>query len=137
MEIREIIEFWKNSNVELNPGIELTEINKLETYLKFEFPKTFIQFYSNINGFKNSDWNEHMFSIFPIERIKEEYDPLRNKDFIPFCDYLLNSHQIGFYRNTKGVYINYENILGNLNDKVADNFELSMIEILNNSEKIY
>jgi len=137
MEISEIIEFWKNSNVNLNQGAELSEINKLETYLEFEFPESFKRFYSSLNGFKDSDWNEHMFSIFPIERIKEEYEISKNKDFIPFCDYLINSHQIGFYRNTKEIYINYKNILGDLNDKVADNFELSMFEILTNSEKIY
>ncbi len=137
MKITEIIDFWKNSNVKLNQGVELSEIIKLENYIDFKFPETFRLFYSNINGFKDSDWNEHMFSIFPLERIKEEYEESSNNNFIPFCDYLINSHQIGFFRKTKGIYINYENILASLNDKVADDFETSMIEILTNSEKIY
>lgn len=137
MEIRNIIEFWKSSNIKLNDGVKLTEITLLEKHIDFQFPDTFKQFYSEINGFKNSAWNEHMFSIFPIEGIKEEFDFLKNKDFIPFCDYLINSHQIGFSKKAKGIYINYENILQNFNDKVADNFELSMLEILNNSDKIY
>tara|TARA_R110002051_G_scaffold175032_2_gene245104 strand:- start:34 stop:447 length:414 start_codon:yes stop_codon:yes gene_type:complete len=137
MKISEIIEFWKSSNINLNRGAKLNDINNLEDYLNFEFPETFRQFYSNINGFEDFVYNENMFSIFSLERIKEEYTFSDNKNFIPFCDYLINSHQIGFYRNTKAVYTNYENILGDLNDKVADNFELSMIEILTNSAKIY
>ena len=81
MGIRDIIEFWKSSNIKLNDGVKLTEITSLEKHIDFQFPDTFKQFYSEINGFKDSAWNEHMFSIFPIERIKEEFDFLKNKDF--------------------------------------------------------
>lgn len=137
MEIKEIIETWKNSKIKLNEGASLIEINQLEKKLKYEFPETFKEFYTKIDGFKDSDWNENMFSIFPIERIKDEYETSENKDFIPFCDYLINSHQIGFNRKNHKIYINYENILGDFNDKVADNFKLSLIEIINNSDKIY
>jgi hypothetical protein len=135
--ITEIIETWRNSKIKLNEGVELTEIYKLEKQLEYKFPEAFKQFYTKINGFKDSDWNEHMFSIFPLKRIKSECEMSKNKDFIPFCDYLINSHQIGFCKKKEGVYINYENILGGFNDKVADNFELSLIEIINNSDKIY
>ncbi|MFI2741476.1 SMI1/KNR4 family protein [Zhouia sp. PK063] len=137
MEITKIIETWRNSKIKLNEGAELTEIIQLEEQLEYKFPETFKQFYTRINGFKDSDWNEHMFSIFPLDRIKNEYETSENKDFIPFCDYLINSHQIGFSKKNDGIYINYENILGDFNDKVADSFELSLIEILNNSDKIY
>ena len=137
MEITEIIETWKNSEINLNEGAELTQINQLEKQIEYKFPEAFINFYTKINGFKDSDWNEHMFSMFSLERIKEEYETSENKDFIPFCDYLINCHQIGFSKKRDGVYINYENILGDFNDKVADNFELSLIEILKNSDKIY
>lgn len=137
MEITEIIEAWRNSGIQVNKGANLIEIDKLEKHLEFEFPESFKEFYTKIDGFKNSDWNEHMFSIFPLERIKEEYDYNKNKDFIPFCDYLINSHQIGFSKATEGIYINYENLLGDMNDKVADNFRESLIEILKNSDKIY
>ena len=48
----------------------MIEIKQLEQKLEYKFPETFIQFYTKINGFKDSDWNEHMFSIFPLDRIK-------------------------------------------------------------------
>lgn len=63
-----------------------------------------IQFFLEINGFKDFDWNEHMFSIYPLERIKKEYDEQTDKDFIPFCDYLVNSHQIGLYKKNKRIF---------------------------------
>ncbi|WP_044212491.1 hypothetical protein [Flammeovirga sp. OC4] len=78
-----------------------------------------------------------MFSIYPLERIKKEYDEHTDKDFIPFCDYLVNSHQIGLYKKNKRVFKKYENSYEYLNDKVADDFKASMIEILLNSENIY
>ena len=45
MEITEIIQFWKNSKVNLNNGINLIEINTIEKNLDFKFPHTFKQFY--------------------------------------------------------------------------------------------
>ena len=75
-----------------------------------------------------------MFTIYPIERIAEEYNESKNKIFIPFCDYLINSHQIGFNKEDKKIYINCRLDKWH-NDKVADTFEQSLIEIINDSKK--
>jgi hypothetical protein len=137
MEIKDIINTWRSSGIELNKAAKLSEINQLETFLQFEFPKSFKEFYTETNGFKDYDWNEHMFTIYSLERIKEEYQELENKNFIPFSDYLINCYQIGFSKTSKGIYIDYNNNLGNFNDMVAEDFKQSLVEILNNSDKIY
>ncbi len=137
MTITEIIYEFEKSNIKLNSGVTKKEIEKIENYIDFKFPDTFFEFYRSINGFKEDDWNENMFSLFSLNRIKEEYGESKKERFIPFCDYLHNSHQIGFYKGVDGIYIDYKVILKDSNDKVADSFEESLIEILNNSEKIY
>ena len=77
-----------------------------------------------------------MFTIYPLERIRTEYFDNQNINFIPFCDYLINSHQIGFSKLDSKIYTNY-NVENNFNDLVANTFEESLIEIINNSDKIY
>ena len=135
--IIEIIKYWKQSRIELNSGVNLESIQKLEKKVNFEFPQSFKEFYTEINGFKDRDWNENMFTMYPLERIEEEYFDLKSDVFIPFCDFLINAHQIGFSKDVKGIYINYQHHLLDRNDKVAETFEQSLVEIINNSDKIY
>ncbi len=78
-----------------------------------------------------------MFSIWSLDRIEEEYNTSTNEFFILFCDFMMNSHQIGFSRVENGVFINYENHKLSLNDKVSDIFTGALIEIVKDSDKIY
>ena len=135
--INEVIKYWKQSVIKLNEGVGLEKIELLEKKVNFKFPKSFKEFYSEINGFRDSDWNENMFTIYSVKRIEEEYFESKNTMFIPFCDYLINSHQIGFSKAAKGIYINYQNHLVDMNDKVAETFEQSLVEIIKDSDKIY
>jgi len=137
MKIREIIYEFEKLGVKTNPGASKEQIEQLEKHIDYKFPITFIEFYSDLNGFKDGVWNKNMFSLFSLERIKEEYGDSKNEIFIPFCDYLHNSHQIGFCKEGDGIYIDYNVFLRDYNDKVSDSFEQSLIEILKNSEKIY
>lgn len=93
-EITKIIQYWQQSRIKLNKGASLEEIEILEKKVNFKFPDDFKEFYIHINGFKDSDWDENMFSIFPLQRIEEEYFDLEEEIFVPFCDYLINSHLI-------------------------------------------
>ena len=133
--IEEIIEFWKNSTVELNEGVDLKEIEALEKAVDYVFPPSFKTFYLNVNGFKDWDYDDNMFSIFSIETIKEEYSD-KFKIFVPFCDYLINSYQIGFSKKDNCIYIDFD-IEGDNASKVADTFEQSLIEIINATDKVY
>lgn len=49
-----------------------------------------------------------MFSLWSIERILDEYIEDNNSNYIGFCDYLINSHSIGFLKRTKGVFKSYD-----------------------------
>jgi len=112
------------------------QIELLEKKVNFIFPRTFKEFYGKINGFNDWDWDENMFTIYPIERIEEEYFLEKKESFVPFCDYLICSHQIGFNKNDGHIYINHD-IDKNYNHKVADTFEKSLLEIINNTDKVY
>ncbi len=136
MNLDEIITHWKKSDIKLNNASSIDEILELEKILNFKSPSSFKYLYSRINGFKDYDSNEHIFTIYPLERIQLEYFENQNINFIPFCDYLINSHQIGFSKLDSKIYINY-NTENNFNDLVANTFEESLVEIINNSDKIY
>ncbi|MDO5972322.1 SMI1/KNR4 family protein [Flavivirga aquimarina] len=136
MIIDNIIQEFKDQGVELNSGTFEKDISDLELHLNFKFKDDFKEFYKKVNGFKKRDWTKGMFSIFPLERIKEEYDLKKGKNsninFIPFCDFLINSHWLGFLRDKEGVY-KYDDEP----EKISNTFEETLLLILEGSEKIY
>jgi hypothetical protein len=73
-----------------------------------------------------------MFSLWPVDRIIEEYNSSSDKNFIGFSDYLINSHQIGFTKDRNGIYKYH-----NKPELIADTFEQGIHLININSEIIY
>lgn len=130
--IEETIEQWEIDGVELNEGASTEAIKHAEEILNFSFPSQFRQLYTKINGFKNMDWIENVFSFWPIERILEEYKESENKDFIGFADYSLDVHQIGFVRAEEGVFKYSNNPV-----KFANTFEEAIKLINSDDESIY
>lgn len=130
-----LIDYWKRCGIKINEGASEQEIMILEKYLNFTFPRSFKELYLEMNGFKDLDWDAGMFSMMPLERIKEEYNS-NNKDFIPFCDYLINCHQIGFSKMEKGIFVDYGGGEKYHDHKAADTFIECLIEILKDSEKV-
>jgi hypothetical protein len=61
-----------------------------------------------LNGFANWDMTSNMFTIWPLERIVEEYNRESDKSFIVFADWLINSHHIGFVKGKNGVFKMYD-----------------------------
>ena len=102
------IEEWISSGTKICPGLTLSEILSAESILDFKFPTDFIELYQKINGFRDLDWNEHMFSFWPLERIIAEYKTSEENNFIGFCDFLINSHSIGFVKNDSSIYKSYD-----------------------------
>lgn len=136
MEINDIITYWKNSQVDLNQGATLSEIAQVEEVVNYLFPESFKVFYTSINGFKDGDTNDALFSIFPLERIVEEYlNEQNDKRFVPFGDFMINSHLIGFSKIDHGIYTDHD--LSKGGSFIAPTFEQGMIEIINDSSKIY
>lgn len=100
----EIISQWQSEHIELNASVTSDQINAAEQMLNFTFPDQFKQLYMKANGFINYDWMSNMFSIWPLERIIEEYLSSTNKQFIAFADFLIGSQWIGFMTDREGIY---------------------------------
>ncbi|WP_426667702.1 SMI1/KNR4 family protein [Mucilaginibacter sp. McL0603] len=128
---------WSREGVKINEPAPNELIEQTERVLKFSFPTDFKEFYSVINGFKDLDWQEHMFYFWPLERIMEEYFDLQDKDFIPFCDFLLASHYIGFKRNQHGIYKLYSNLNESESIPIAPTIEEVVLLINSSSDLIY
>lgn len=127
-----VIQQWKREKIELNPGFKADDLFLAESTLDFIFPNEFKELYIKVNGFQENEWRTNMFSIWSIERIIEEYNFSEDKNFIGFSDYLINSHQIGFLRDKKGIYKYYENS-GFISNTFAQSIHLINID----SELIY
>ena len=135
--VDDVIQFWKSKNIELESGTSLNAFTEAEKTVGLSFPLAFKELYKKVNGFKNSDWNEHMFSIWPLEKIIEEYNFGINVNFVAFSDYLINSHWIGFVKGAPGVFKQYNLKAVSTPTKIADSFEDAINMINSNHNIIY
>ncbi|SMO34862.1 SMI1 / KNR4 family (SUKH-1) [Flavobacterium resistens] len=125
------ISIWNEADIKLQSGASEELILEFEKKLNFKFPKDFRSFYLKVNGFVDFEWNKNMFSLWSLERIYEESKFDQNLDYIAFCDYLINSHSMGFMKSRNGIFMN------TTNEKVCETFE-EFIGLLNtNSDKLY
>ena len=127
-----VIEDWQANRTKLHPGLTLSEILSAEQILQFKFPPDFIELYQKVNGFRDLDWNEHMFSFWPLEKIIDEYKADDDKDFIGFCDFLINSHSIGFSKDDFAIYKSYDR-----QQPIAATFKEAIVMINKSSGAIY
>jgi cell wall assembly regulator SMI1 len=67
------IDLWTSKGIKLQNGISIDKISDFEKLLDFKFPQDFIELYFKANGFEDFDWNEHMFSLWSLDRILKEY----------------------------------------------------------------
>ena len=130
--IQEAISAWTLDRVKMQPGATPAMIVEAEEKLDFKFPGDFISLYSHVNGFANMDANRHMVSMWSLDRIVEEYKADDNKEFIGFCDFLINSYAIGFLRSTKGIFKSYDAL-----PPAADTFKEAIASILTGSDNLY
>jgi hypothetical protein len=121
----------------VNPKADLTHIEETDAILKFNFPYDFKELYLNINGFKSFDWQEQMFTLWPLELIIEEFNSSEDQDFVGFCDFLPSNHHIGFRKSAAGIYKIYPSIKHSDTDPIATTFE-EVINLINtNTGSIY
>ncbi|RFS20099.1 SMI1/KNR4 family protein [Chitinophaga silvatica] len=132
--IIEILQQWQNEKIKLNPPASHDLIAKVEIEIGFSFPEEFEELYKQTNGFTDFNWRENMFSIWPLERILDEYNSSNDKDFIGFSDFLINSHNIGFLKSQPGVFKKY---VINEYTLVSESFIESIKLINSNSDLIY
>lgn len=143
--IFKIIEQWKEEGIQLSPPATLEAIRRAEEIIGYTFPSDFKEVYLIADGFKEWDWRPNMFSIWPLQRIIDEYLEQRSnsagtspyqqeqsENFVGFCDYLINSHQIGFLKNRIGVYKSYDEL-----NPIAESF-FEVLQLINkNADLIY
>ncbi|MES2278947.1 MAG: SMI1/KNR4 family protein [Bacteroidota bacterium] len=131
--ISEALAQWNSSGTKMNPPASIEEIERVEATLNFKFPEDFKQLYLVVNGFPDYHWQEYMFCFWPLEMIVEEFERFPKQRFIPVCDFLLASHEIGFVRNESGIY-KYDYSQGN---KIAETYQQVVAMINSNADDIY
>ncbi|MBS1664014.1 MAG: SMI1/KNR4 family protein [Bacteroidetes bacterium] len=130
--VENVVSYWMNSGVKLGRGASTTEIIEAEAYIGMSFPKAFVELYKRVDGFIDYDMNQHMVSLWPLQRIREEYEASEDKNFIVFCDWCIQCHHIGFLKNANGIYKSYDEF-----NPMAHTFE-EAIELINDgSDSIY
>jgi hypothetical protein len=135
--VQNVVSKWKTEGVKINNGTSLGDIEALESVLDFKFPDDFKDFYLAIDGFKDLDWQEHMFYFWPLEKIIEEFNESLDKNFIGFCDFLLASHYIGFKKNQTGIFKMYSISDRAEDNSIAQTFEEVVGMINSRSDLIY
>jgi hypothetical protein len=126
------IDLWISKGIKLQNGISIDKISDFEKLFDFKFPQDFIELYSKANGFEDFDWNEYMFSLWSLDRILKEYQEDGNTNYIGFCDFLINSHSIGFFKTDNGIFKSYDQT-----QPIGNTFK-EVIELINsNSDLIY
>ena len=130
--IEQAVKAWLKSNTKLQKGLLTTEILDIQHLLAFKFPQDFIDFYEKINGFEDLDWNEHMFSIWSLDRIFQAYYEEGSEIFIPFSDFLIDLYRIGFSKKDKKIYKNFE-----LSEPIAHSFKEAIMLINSSADIIY
>lgn len=135
--VEKVIAKWESEGVRLNPPANLLEIEKVESILGFKFPDDFKQLYLAVNGFEGLDWQEHLFTFWPLKMIVEEYEESDAKNFIGFSDFLLASNFIGFNKHRVGVFKKYSAQYSDIEDGelIANTFE-QVIGMINSSDDL-
>ena len=105
----QIIERWQAENVSLNAGASTSDMAQLEQALDFKFPTEFKELYAVADGFAEWDMDPECFSMWPTDRILEEYAAAKDdSDLIGICDFLIWSHALGFLRSAPGIFTDYD-----------------------------
>jgi len=135
--VEKVVAKWESEGVRLNPPANLLEIERVESILGFKFPDDFKQLYLTVNGFEGLDWQEHMFTFWPLKMIVKEYQESDTKNFIGFSDFLLASNFIGFNRHRAGVFKKYSAQYSDIEDGelIANTFE-QVVGMINSSDDL-
>jgi len=133
----EVVAKWRNEGVKLNSPATALQIEKTESILDFTFPDDFKQLYLIADGFEGLDWQEHMFTFWPLKMIVKEYEESDTRNFIGFSDFLIASNFIGFNKNRNGVFKKYSKQYSDLVDGelIANSFE-QVVGMINSSDDL-
>jgi hypothetical protein len=129
--VQETLSLWIKRGIKILPGATIAIIESTEVDTGFQFPSDMKDLYRVVNGFKDCDMDvSSMISIWPIERIREEYITSIDKNFVGFCDWLISSHSIGFFKGRMGIFKCYDEF-----NTIAETFR-QVIEMVNNDSEV-
>jgi hypothetical protein len=132
--VEKVVLKWTAEDVEVNDAASMDDIVWAERALDFKFPNDFKELYLTINGFKDHEWQEHLFFFWSLKFLVEEFNSSNDKNFVGFCDYLIASHYIGFRKDKPGIFKMYSVVE---NEPIAQTFEEVVTMINSNSALIY
>ena len=81
------ISIWISKGIKLQNGSSVDKVSDLEKLLDFSFPKDFIDLYLKVDGFEDFDWNEHMFSLWSLDRILKEIKKRETQIILAFATF--------------------------------------------------
>lgn len=111
--LNKLIPLWTRQGVNLNTGISIENLKKLEADFVFSFEEDFNTYMTKMNGFADFDSDEAWFSFWSQNRMREENeDGSHPKDVIWFSDYLINICSFGFHKTDKKIYAHHQTIEG-------------------------
>src|SRR5262245_35586187 len=73
-----VIKNWQNENASLNAGAIEDELLDFEKRFALALPPDFRFFYSLVNGMADCDMDNHLFSLWPLDRIATEIERSRS-----------------------------------------------------------
>lgn len=129
-----LISIFRNQGINIAPGLSENDIINLEKKMNFLFPEDYKTYHSISNGFLDWEMDKNNFSIWTFDRIEEQYfeNEEHEPDFIPICDYLINSWWYGYVKGRKGIYTDRDSL-----KPVAKDFEEFLELIITDDGKLY
>jgi hypothetical protein len=122
---------WLNRGLKLESGALIADIESTELAVGFQFPADMKELYLVVNGFRDWDMDvDNMISIWPMERIREEYKANSDKNFVGFCDFLINSHSIGYFKGRDGIFKCYDDF-----NTISETF-IEAIDLINSGSTL-
>jgi hypothetical protein len=98
-----------NDGIQLNSGISADLITQLEADFEFLFDINFKYYLQKINGFKDFDADDTMFTFWSYQRIIEENENGSHPaQVIWFADHSMNLCTFGFHKTDKKVYTHFD-----------------------------
>ena len=73
-----------------NPGLEITELRKVENKYAIKLPNDLVEFYTASNGLEGDDY---IFNIIPFEKIEKDIDDVG--PYVVFSEYMIYSETCG------------------------------------------
>lgn len=89
-------QFWTRYNIKLQRGASEIELREFEEKYKVCLPDDLKDYFSTVNGFTDSGWDENAIEFFPLAKIvplsQEWSQKPEVKSYFVFADYSISCH---------------------------------------------